>query len=91
MPEAIARGCDQVAFLDAIERRWVEELGGMNLFFVFDDNSVSTPPLTGSILPGITRQSLITLAANLGITVRECGYSADDLRADAASGRKHFA
>ncbi|MCC3262832.1 aminotransferase class IV, partial [Paenibacillus polymyxa] len=51
--EAIANGCDQVVFLDAVERRWVEELGGMNVFFVFDDGSLVTPPLTGTILPGI--------------------------------------
>ena len=38
--EAIAHGCDQVVFLDAVERRWVEELGGMNIFFVFDDGSL---------------------------------------------------
>ena len=46
--EAIERGCDQVVFLDAVERRWVEELGGMNIFFVFDDGSLVTPPLTGN-------------------------------------------
>src|SRR4051812_9845260 len=48
--EAIAQGCDQVAFVDAVERRWVEELGGMNLFFVYDDGSIATPELTGTIL-----------------------------------------
>ena len=47
-----------MVFLDAVERRWVEELGGMNVF-VFDDGSLQTPPLTGTILPGITRESLI--------------------------------
>ncbi len=52
--EAIDRGCDQVVFLDAVERRYIEELGGMNIFFVFDDGSLLTPPL-GTILPGITR------------------------------------
>ena len=58
-------------FLDAVERRWIEELGGMNIFFVFSDGSLQTPPLTGTILPGITRASLITLARDLGLTVRE--------------------
>ncbi len=53
--EAIKEGCDQVVFLDAAERRWVEELGGMNVFFVFDDGSMVTPPLGGTILPGVTR------------------------------------
>lgn len=85
--EAIAQGCDQVVFLDAAERRWVEELGGMNLFFVFADGSLRTPPLTGTILPGITRDSLITLARDAGLAVREEPYAIDQWREDAASGR----
>jgi branched-chain amino acid aminotransferase len=85
--EAAERGCDQVVFLDATERRWVEELGGMNVFFVFDDGSIQTPPLNGSILPGITRDSLITLARDGGRTVREERYSIDEWRRDAQSGR----
>lgn len=85
--EAIRQGCDQVVFLDAAERRWVEELGGMNVFFVFDDGSLQTPPLTGTILPGITRDSIIQLARDAGLTVREEGYAMDQWRADAASGR----
>ncbi|OYW30469.1 MAG: branched chain amino acid aminotransferase [Caulobacter sp. 12-67-6] len=85
--EAIAHGCDQVVFLDAVERRWVEELGGMNVFFRMDDGSLQTPPLGGTILPGITRNSIITLARDQGITVREEPYSLDQWRADAASGR----
>lgn len=85
--EAIQHGCDQVVFLDAVERRWVEELGGMNVFFVLDDGSMVTPPLGGTILPGITRNSVITLARDQGITVREEPYSLEQWRADAASGR----
>ena len=85
--EAIDQGCDQVVFLDAAERKWVEELGGMNIFFVFDDGSIATPPLTGSILPGITRDSLLTLARDLGLTAREEQYSLDQWKADAANGR----
>ena len=85
--EALAQGCDQVVFLDAVERRWVEELGGMNVFFVFDDGSIATPPLTGTILPGITRDSLLTLARDQGLTVREEPYAIDQWRADAANGR----
>ena len=84
--EAFARGHDQVLFLDAAERKWVEELGGMNLFFVFDDGRVVTPPLTGTILPGITRDSLVTLLREEGLDVREEPYSIDQWRADAASG-----
>ena len=84
--EGIAKGCDQVVFLDAVERRWIEELGGMNLFFVFADGSVLTPPL-GTILPGITRDSLMTLLRDEGLAVREENYSIDQWRADAESGR----
>ena len=85
--EATREGCDQVVFLDAIERRWVEELGGMNIFFVFDDGSMTTPPLAGTILAGITRDSLLTLARDEGIDVREEPYSIEQWQADAASGR----
>ncbi len=84
--EAINHGCDQVVFLDAIERRYVEELGGMNVFFVFDDGSLLTPPL-GTILPGITRNSIIALSNNSGTPVREELYTIEQWRADAASGR----
>ncbi|RKF21856.1 branched-chain amino acid aminotransferase [Altericroceibacterium spongiae] len=85
--EAIERGHDQVVFLDAAEHKWIEELGGMNLFFVMDDGTIITPPLGGTILPGITRNSLITLAREEGLTIREERYSIDQWRDDAASGR----
>jgi len=85
--EAYAEQCDQVVFLDAVERRWVEELGGMNVFFVFDDGSIQTPPLQGTILAGITRDSLIKLARASGIVVREEPYAIDQWQADAQSGR----
>ena len=78
--EATRHGCDQVVFLDAVEQKWVEELGGMNIFFVFDDGSMVTPPLGGTILPGITRSSLLTLAKDKGIKVREDRYSIDQWR-----------
>lgn len=84
--EAIEHGCDQVVFLDAVERRYVEELGGMNIFFVFDDGSMLTPPL-GTILPGITRDSIIALARDAGAAVREEPYTIDQWRADSASGK----
>ncbi|MEO6410803.1 MAG: branched-chain amino acid aminotransferase [Burkholderiaceae bacterium] len=85
--EATRHGCDQVVFLDAAERKWVEELGGMNVFFVFNDGSMSTPPLGGTILAGITRSSLLTLAKDKGIKVREELYSYDQWKVDAGSGR----
>jgi branched-chain amino acid aminotransferase len=84
--EAIDHGCDQVVFLDAVERRYIEELGGMNVFFVFDDGSLLTPPL-GTILPGITRDSIIALSRDAGVRVREEPYTIEQWRSDAASGR----
>lgn len=89
----IAQGCDQVLFLDAVERRWIEELGGMNVMFVMADGSIVTPPLDGSILPGITRDSIRQLAADAGYTVREERYAIDQWEADARSGalREAFA
>ena len=85
--EALARGHDQVVFLDAAERKWIEELGGMNLYFVFADGSLITPPLTGTILPGITRDSIMQLAREEGLEVREERYSLDQWRDDSASGK----
>ena len=86
--EAIEHGCDQVVFLDAAEHRWVEELGGMNIFFVFEDGWMLTPPLGGTILPGITRDSILTLArgAKAGSFARSA-TAIEQWRADAASGR----
>ncbi len=84
--EAMRNGCDQVVFLDAAEHRWVEELGGMNIFFVMEDGSVITPPL-GTILPGITRKSIMELAQAAGHSVLEQPYSFDQWQADARSGK----
>jgi branched-chain amino acid aminotransferase len=72
--EALEHGCDQVVWLDALEHRWVEEMGGMNMFFVHGEGSrarITTPPLTGTLLPGITRDALLTLAPDLGIPAAE--------------------
>ncbi|MGC4805278.1 branched-chain amino acid aminotransferase [Micromonospora sp. DT233] len=85
--EAIEAGCDQVVFLDAVERTYVDELGGMNIFFVYDDDTLVTPPLSGTILPGITRDAILTLAAEAGHRVQERPVSFADWQADAASGR----
>lgn len=73
LQEAKEQGCDQAVWLDAAERRWVEEAGAMNLFFVQgrDDARLVTPPLTGTYLPGITRDSILTLAPGLGIDATE--------------------
>ncbi|EHR49730.1 branched-chain amino acid aminotransferase, group II [Saccharomonospora marina XMU15] len=87
--EAVEHGCDQVVWLDAVERRWVEEMGGMNLFFVFGsgkDARLVTPELTGSLLPGVTRDSLLTLAADFGHKVEERRISTEEWEKAAASG-----
>jgi len=81
-----ANGCDQVAFLDAVERRWVEELGGMNLFFVHADGTIVTPELTGTILEGVTRSSILELASELGLKVEERRVSIDEWRDGVTSG-----
>ena len=85
--EAIENGCDQVVYLDAVERKYIDELGGMNVVFVLDDGSLVTPPLTGTILPGITRDSIIQLARRDGRRVEERPVSLDEWREGAAAGR----
>lgn len=86
LAEAVANGCDQVAYLDAVERRWIEESGSMNLFFVYSDGRIATPELSGSILEGVTRASVLEMAADLGHKVEERRISADDWRDGVASG-----
>ncbi|MDQ0940521.1 branched-chain amino acid aminotransferase [Streptomyces sp. V1I1] len=83
--EAAEKGCDQVAYLDAVEHKWVEELGGMNLYFVYGDKIV-TPELTGSLLAGITRDSLLTLAQDLGYKSEEGRISIEDWKRDTENG-----
>src|SRR5699024_5530090 len=65
--EALDNDCDQVVFLDAVENRWVEELGGMNLFFVYSDGRLVTPATNGTILEGVTRDSILTLGRDMGV------------------------
>ncbi len=89
--QAVERGCDQVVWLDATEHRWVEEMGGMNLFFVHDPADggaplISTPPLTGTLLPGITRDSLLKLAPELGISATEDRISVAEWKRQCISG-----
>jgi branched-chain amino acid aminotransferase len=86
--EAAAHGCDQVVWLDAVERRWVEELGGMNLYVVRGRGAgatVMTPALTGTLLPGVTRDSLLTLAAGLGLRTEQGRLSVDEWRRGCAA------
>jgi branched-chain amino acid aminotransferase len=87
--QAVANGCDQVVWLDALEHRWIEEMGGMNLFFVYGSGAsarIMTPALTGTMLPGITRSSLLTLAPDLGIEAGEGTISVEQWQAGCASG-----
>jgi branched-chain amino acid aminotransferase len=87
--EAAKEGCDQVVWLDAIERRWVEEMGGMNLYFVKGkgkDATIFTPKLTGTLLPGITRDSVLTVARDLGYKTQEGMINIDEWRDGVASG-----
>lgn len=75
---AIKIGYDQVMWLDGVERKYIEEVGSMNIFFVID-GVVVTPMLTGSILPGITRKSCIELLKADGYKVEERRISADEV------------
>jgi branched-chain amino acid aminotransferase len=87
--QAAAEGCDQVVWLDAVEHRWVEEMGGMNLFFVLgsgDDARLVTPELTGTLLPGITRDSLLGFAQELGLPAEERRISTEEWEEGNASG-----
>ncbi len=83
--EASAHGCDQVVFLDAQEGKYVEELGGMNMYFVHRDGRIVTPA-TGTILEGITRSSIMDIAGKMGMSVEEQHFSVDEWRDGVASG-----
>jgi branched-chain amino acid aminotransferase len=87
--QAVAQGCDQVVWLDAAEHQWVEEMGGMNLCFVYGsgaDARIRTPALTGTLLPGVTRDSLLRLAPTLGFSATEGRISVPEWRQGCASG-----
>ena len=84
--EATANGCSQVLFLDPRESKYLEELGGMNVFLVKRDGTLLTPALTGSILEGVTRASIIQLARDRGHDVQERDISIDAWREGVASG-----
>lgn len=87
--EAKMKGCEQVVWLDAIKREYVEEMGGMNLFFVYQVSGktvIVTPELSGTILPGVTRSSVIELAKDLGFESHERKVSTREWRADISEG-----
>ena len=78
--------CSQVLFLDSNGHRQVEELGGMNVFFV-ENKTLYTPPLQGTILPGITRDSVIRVARDLGLKVEETPIQIDEAAEKIRDGR----
>ncbi len=87
--QAVEHGCDQVVWLDAHEHRWVEEMGGMNLWFVFGAGSTArllTPALTGTLLPGVTRDTLLKLAVDLGYPAEVGKLSTEQWREGCADG-----
>ena len=88
--QAKGEGCDQVVWLDAVQRNYIEEMGGMNMFFVYQENGetiIATPELTGTLLPGITRDSLLQLARELGYRAEERKITVAEWRAAIKSGR----
>jgi len=84
--EAKKKGYDQVLWLDGRERRYIEEVGAMNMFFAYGTHIV-TAPLSGSILAGVTRDSVLKLATTLGCTVEERPIEVNELMADFRSGK----
>jgi branched-chain amino acid aminotransferase len=84
--EAAEHGCDQVMFADGAEHRWLEELGGMNVYAVTSDHRLVTPELNGSILEGVTRDSILTMAGEFGLTPVEQRVEISDLLTQIADG-----
>jgi branched-chain amino acid aminotransferase len=85
--KAKAKGYSQVLWLDAVEGRYVEEVGAMNICFVYEHKRIVTPPITGSILPGVTRDSVITLGRDLGYKVEEAMIDVNEMLDDLRSGK----
>jgi branched-chain amino acid aminotransferase len=85
--EAYEQGCEQVLFLDGAERKWLEELGGMNVYLITDDDELITPELGGTILEGVTRDSVLTLGAERGLTVVERKIDIDEVLSGIDSGK----
>jgi branched-chain amino acid aminotransferase len=85
--EAASHGCDQVIFSDAAEHLWLEELGGMNVYAVTNDHELITPELNGTILEGVTRESILTLAGEFGLTPVERRVSIAELVDGIGSGQ----
>ncbi len=84
--DAAEHGCDQVVYVDVVERKWLEESGSMNICFVTRDGEIITPKLTGTILEGVTRRSVLEIASDLGLRADERQISVDEWREGALSG-----
>ena len=84
--EGIAHGCDQAVFLDSSTHTYIEELGGMNLFLVYKDGRLVTPELTGTILEGVTRASILQIAKEMGLQPEERRIPIQEWKDGAASG-----
>ena len=84
---ALVKGYQQVLWLDAVERRYIDEVGAMNIAFVFDGQDIVTPQLSGAILHGVTRRSLLQLAPDLGLPVSERRIAIDEVLHGLAAGR----
>jgi branched-chain amino acid aminotransferase len=85
--EARARGYQQVLWLDGVERRYVDEVGAMNIAFVYEGRHIRTPALSGAILPGVTRDSILRLAPDLGYSIAEERIDMQEVVRDIESGR----
>ncbi len=85
--EVIKQGYSQVLWLDAIDGRYIEEVGAMNICFVYEGKHIVTPELSGSILPGITRDSILKLAPTLGYEISEQRLDIEQILADIDSGK----
>ena len=85
--DAKKRGYSQVLWLDAIHGRYIEEVGAMNICFVYEGQKIVTPPLTGSILPGVTRASVLELGRDLGYDVAEEMLDVHEVLADIEQGK----
>lgn len=85
--QAKEKGYAQVLWLDGVEQRYIEEVGAMNMMFVYEGKRIVTPALNGSILPGITRDSVMKLAAHMGYEVEESHMAIDEVIAAAKRGQ----
>ncbi len=85
--KAKTKGYAQVLWLDGVHQRYIEEVGAMNMMFVYGGKEIVTPALNGSILPGITRDSVMKLAQAMGLSVVERQMAIDEVIADIKSGR----